>query len=452
MNIVFPAFPDSPASNTGVAQSNGAKGSQHRLLIIAFSFFLVLLCGNLTAFAQIPSTFFGMHMHTGILGKEDWPTDSFGTVRLWDTNTGWADIATSSGVYNWDTLDQWFAITEQHHIASLLYTFGKTPTWASSDPSNSGCDYGDGECAPPNDLGADGTGTDQHWKDYVTAIATHAAGRIKYWEIWNEPNIPARWTGNNAQLVRMAEDARTIILQIDPSAVLLTPCPAASIAGTGTWMANYFAAGGGKYADVIAVHAYVQHPGAYPVAEDVVTLIADVKSAMAKYGEGSKPIWNTEGSWGKTESTNFTNQDLQSSFAVRYILLQWSKGVSRFYWYQWNNTNSSGVLWIEEGGTTSDSGMRSGTIQKPGIAYGQVYNWIVGATMSTPCAETSNTWTCGLTRSGGYEAQAIWNPSGNKSFTAPSQYKQYRSVYGVVTQLPANHVITIGVMPLLLEN
>jgi polysaccharide biosynthesis protein PslG len=421
---------------------------RNRSLISLLALLLALFCCSVPTVAQVPSTFFGMHMQTGVLGLEPWPAEHFGTFRFWDTNTGWADINTSEGVYKWTSFDEWLAMTKEHGVTDLLYTFGKTPAWASSDPSNITCNYGRGECAPPRDLNADGTGTNQFWKNFVQALVTHAAGRVKYWELWNEPNILARWTGTNAQLVRMASDAKTIILQIDPSAVLLTPCPADGITGTGTWMANYLADGGGAYADVIAFHGYVQHAGAYPVAEDVNTLIADLRKAMATYGQSSKPIWNTEGSWGRTEVTGFTNVYLQSSFEVRYILLQWSDGVARFYWYQWNNTNSSGVLW-----QANIDNPRTGTLLKPGIAYGEAYNWLVGATMSRHCSmATNDTWTCGLTRPGGYEGLAIWNTSGNKAYTAPSQYTQYRTVFGVVNKLPANHVMTIGVMPLLLEN
>jgi hypothetical protein len=387
-----------------------------------------------------------MHMHTGVLGQQPWPTDSFGTLRLWDTDTGWADVNLAAGVYDWTTFDSWIAAAQSHQVTDLLYTFGKVPAWASSKPFDSTCDYGPGECDPPKDLNADGTGTDQHWKDFVTAIATRAAGQVRYWELWNEPNIVSRWTGTNAQLVRMAADARSIIRSIDSNAIMLTPSPAKSIFGTGSWLAAYFAAGGAQYADVIAFHAYVQHSGAYPVPEDVVPLIQNVVAAMKAYGQTGKPMWNTEGSWGRTEVTGFTNLDLQASFAVRYILLQWASGISRFYWFQWNNTDSSGILW-------QPTPIPNGTVLKPGIAYRQVYNWMMGATMVNRCSTANgHTWTCTLTRPGGYQALAIWNTSGTISYVAPGEYKQYRTVYGQVYTLPASHAISIGIMPFLLEN
>jgi polysaccharide biosynthesis protein PslG len=418
---------------------------------IVFPIFLFVLIqcivvGTPAVAQTVSSNFFGMHMHTGILGQEAWPIDPFGTMRLWDTNTGWADINASPGVYNWTTFDAWLATAQKHGNKDVLYTFGKVPDWASSKPLDTTCAYGPGECDPPKDLNADGTGTDQYWKDYVRAIVTHAAGKVTSWELWNEPNIPAMWTGTNQQMVRMAADARTIILEVEPSAVLLTPCPGAGITGNAKWLAAYFSAGGGNYADVIAFHAYVHHRGAYPVAEDVITMINNVKKVMAAYSQTGKPMWNSEGSWGRTSVTGFTNLDLQASFAMRYILLQWSNGMSRSYWYQWNNTRS-GLLWSP---TPTKS---PGTLLKPGIAYGQAYEWLVGATMSSPCSMASDyTWTCTLTRPGGYQALAIWNTSGYKSYIAPGEYKQYRTSYGRVHTLPASHSMHIGIMPRLLEN
>ena len=52
-------------------------------------------------------------------------------MRLWDTGTGWGQINTASGVYDWTTLDSWIAAAGTHND-QLIFTFGMTPTWASS--------------------------------------------------------------------------------------------------------------------------------------------------------------------------------------------------------------------------------------------------------------------------------------------------------------------------------
>jgi len=110
-------------------------------------------------------------------------------------------------------------------------------------------------------------------------------------------------------------------------------------------------------------------------------------------------------------------------------------------------------------------------------AYGEVYNWITGATPTGPCSQVSGTtvYTCGFTR-GSYQALAVWNCSANGSgspsgtscypanaplcytagaptcstFTIPSQYKLYRDLSGNEIDIPGA-TIPIGAKPILLE-
>ena len=396
----------------------------------------------------VPSTYFGMHMNSGVIAREPWPAVRFGSDRLWDTSTGWADVNPSPGIYRWAMLDDWLNTAKAHGITDILYTFGQTPPWASSKPTDTICFYAPGECDPPNDLESDGTGTNQHWKSFVTAIATHAAGRIKYWEIWNEPHNAWYWNGTMPQLVRMAKDAAAIIKSIDPNAVIVSPSPGIRSLNAKLWMANYLAAGGGQFADIIAFHGYVQGGtfGVYPQAADIVPLIATLKQTLQAYGQGAKPIWDTEASWGRTVADGFTSRDLQAGFLVQFFLLQWSSGVKRFYWYEYNNTDL-GTLWIKD----PTNPTAPGTFTKAGIAYQQVNSWMVGATLTQPCSQAADsTWNCVFTRLGGYQAEAIWNASVNKTVTAPSQYHHYRDIYGNLFNIPTDGAVGVGYKPILL--
>src|SRR2546422_7328899 len=147
--------------------------------------------------------------------SRDWSSDvcSSDLIRLWDTFTLWSDLNPSPGVYNWTMLDKWLSLARAHNV-DVLYTFGGTPAWASSNPKAT-CDYNPGACYPPSDL--------QSWDDYVRAIVIHAAGRIKYWELWNEVNQSEYWSGDFTTLVTMAHHAYRIIKSIDHQAMILTP-------------------------------------------------------------------------------------------------------------------------------------------------------------------------------------------------------------------------------------
>jgi hypothetical protein len=387
--------------------------------------------------------------------RNNWPSASFAGVRLWNTGTYWLELNPSPGVYDWTMLDNYLG-TVQSHPVDVMYTFGETPAWASSNPTQV-CGTSaqtPGSCAPPNDLNPDGTGTNQHWKDFVSAIVTHAAGRIQYWEIWNEPTVPGYWVGTNAQMLRMAQDAYGIIKAADPSALVTTPTPSTGIYGVANWMGPYLALGGGQYADIISFHGYSwsTQPGVYPQPEDIVPLVNNLRAQLVTYAQDKKPLWCTEGSWGDTSGNGFVDPDMHAAYLARHYLLQQSEGVVRYYWFAWDNGNDTAGLpdglWSPTTGLTSS-----------GLAYEQVENWIVGAAPSAQCSVVGTLWTCDFTRGNGYQAEAIWDTSqscangacGTQPHTIGSQFVHYRDLDGNTVAV-GNGSVPVGAKPILLEN
>jgi hypothetical protein len=310
-------------------------------------------------------------------------------------------------------------------------------------------------------LNSDGSGTNQHWKDFVTALATHNASnsgtRVSYWELWNEFDQPITWKGTNAQLVRMAQDARSIILQIDPSAVLLTPSSSTGLTGTASQMQAYLATpGASSAADAIAIHPYVQQGGVLPIAEDVVTLIQNVKNILG-VADSVKPLWSTEGSWGVTSATGFTDPDQEAAFTARYLLLQESEGIATFFWYEWNNI-IDGTLWYPLGNNGCNASV--GCVSLSGSAYGQVYQWTVGATPTSPCSANGTVWKCQFSRSTGYLAEVVWDTSQSchdgvcttAQIPMDGPFIDYRDLTGAITQLNGATTVSVGAKPILLEN
>ncbi len=172
------------------------------------------------------------------------------------------------------------------------------------------------------------------------------------------------------------------------------------------------AAGGSKYIDIVGLHTYYD-----ATPEHIVPVVQCYQSTMATYKISSKPLWSTEGSWGL--NTTVSGSTNQAGFLARLYLLLWSNGVARHYWYDWNDQRT---------GTLEANGKAN----TAGNAYTQVESWMKGRTMATLCASSSSTgiWTCGLTGSGGYAAQAVWHPGSNKSYTAPTKYTNYLDLSG----------------------
>ncbi len=377
----------------------------------------------------VSSSIFAMSVQSGIFKDTPWPTMPVAGIRLWDTFTNWSLLEPSRRVYDWPALDRWLDAAKAHDV-DVLYTFGGTPTWASSNPTGK-CDYNPGGCYPPANM--------QDWDDFVRALALHAAGRIKYWELWNEANQHEYWSGGIPALVTMAQHASSIIKSIDPSAKVFTPSGVGGALDTPTFLDNFLAAGGGQFVDGVAFHGYVNSIPSSP--EDVNYILDAVKEVMAKRGLGGRPLWDTESSWGP--ANHLPNEDDQVAFIARYYVLQWSKGVQRNYWYAWNDTNY-GTLWD----------VARHKIRRPGIAFGELVSWLAGAEMTAPCVAAPNsTWTCGFTLDGGAQAEIIWNSSVSSSSTVPFQpapkYVQYRSLDGSTLPISGGS-IQIGNKPVLL--
>lgn len=384
---------------------------------------LVLGCGQLTMTIPAPTpgqpALFGMTVNNYGGVK---PLVSFGTTRSWDAYPGldWADANPASGQFHFAPLDS-FITVNQARGADIIYTFGRTPQWASTRPNAPG-PYGPGQCAPPN-LPA--------WDQYVTAMVTHAAGRIKYWEMWNEAQDPQFYCGNIATMVTLTRHAYGIIKSIDPSAKVLSP----SVVGPGgpAWLASFLAGGGRSYIDIVAFHGY-----GTVRAEDLDAIVTSYYSVLCAARLTSTPLWDTEGSWGDDAIGDDAHR---AAFLAKYYLLQWSLGVPRVVWYSYDGASQWGRLI----GSTPD-------LTAAGLAYQQLYEWGVGATLTHPCAADSNqTWVCTLARPGGTLKQIVWNSAENVSnYPAPGGMVEYRDLSGAIHPI-ANGIVSVGNSPILIE-
>ena len=408
----------------------------------------------------IPPTLFGMEVHIRPQ-PVPWPAVPIGSIRLSDNLISWAQINKSDGNYDWRQLDEKLADLKAHDIDDVLYTFRLTPSWASSKPTDN-CARGaasglvglaamPGECDPPADLNPDGTGADKHWKDFVGAIALHnknssKTAHITYWEIWNEPHNDFFWTGTFDQMMRMARDASAVIKSINPDAVILSPSVGLDVGKSVKWITGYLSAGGGDYADIIAFHGYVHSGrlGIYPSATDLVSRLNSFRNILAKYGQSSKTLWDTEASWGNAKGMGFEDEDSQAAFLAQFYLLHWSQGIPRLYWYAWND-GLVGTLWVPDPTDPSDPGR----LTKAAIAYKQLFNWLRGSTMTERCSQKGSLWICGLSEADGHTAQIVWASREEENYSPNALPMKMRDLDGNVSTVSAG--IKVNTKPVLLE-
>lgn len=448
------------------------------------------------------AAFFGFTENSTNPGN--WPTVSYGLQRFWDSPPDqWPSINTASGVFDFTNLDSDLALAYSNGVMEGMYTLARTPPWASSNPTDTTCAYttagsggGDGECDPPDDLNADGSGTNATWKAWITAIATHvnspgytaSHAHIKYWEIWNEPDTEPDasnrfWAGTFAQLARLTEDANCIITRRgvihENGNGTATPCAATAIDPT----AKIVMASG--HAKGVAL-TFAQNqlycnntskvpgeelpcpnpPNAIAAAVDIVNFhmkpgnesgdncpaptpctpesamqwyVSNVQSIL-EAAEKAKPLWNGEAAYSDQGFiAPYTDPDMAASFMPRYYLINWTLGVSGMAWYTWDDLNAAGS-----------------SVQ---TSYQQTYNWLANASLTTPCSATGTVWSCGITQNG-TPYLIMWDTSQScangscttSNQTVGAQWTTYQDMTMVSTPATiSEHVVPVGIKPVVLK-
>lgn len=387
---------------------------------------------------------FGMHRHFRYSnGQWDyrWPTEPHGMLRFWDTNTGWKHIEPAKGTWDWTTLDTYIASARQANPnMQFIYTFGLTPQWAALYPNQPGA-YGPGTVSEPADM--------QDWIDYVTAVANHCKGKIKYYEIWNEPHSSSFWGGTPEKLAEMGQAAYAALKAVDPSIqVISPPCPAG-------YAESYFHAGGTSCTDIVADHFY---PPTYGkgTPESLVTSMQSVRRVMFYNNLADKPLWDTEGGF-EIESTQFpvgtpysgtSDYPMPNAEAykqiIRWYIINRTEGAEMTAFYSWDNGWYGMVDY-----PTADIKKKSGP------ALGQAYDWLIDRIItSRQVADADGTWTVGLNRSDASGDDLItWNPNGAATIDISAlQMKTAIDIYGNVSDISAAPTLAISDSPIYLAH
>ena len=133
---------------------------------------------------------------------------------------------------------------------------------------------------PSENLGA--------WGAYVKKCVERYRGRVKYWEVFNEPDLAPFWRDDPGGYFKALKCAYETIKEADPSAVVLT----GGFAGVPEkYIEELFKLGASDFFDVMNVHPY---DGDFPPEEGLARRLARLRALMQKYGAGGRPVWITE--------------------------------------------------------------------------------------------------------------------------------------------------------------
>jgi hypothetical protein len=197
--------------------------------------------------------------------------------RLW---IKWSLREPEQGQYNWDTLDARLALADKYKIRAMC-TVTSTPKWASSsDDTRLGTvgarryeDY------PPKD-GA-------YFADFMTALVSRYQGRIRYYELGNEPGYQsAYWlSGSAPDFGQFLKAGYTGAKKADPNSLIVSGAPLNS--ATSFFEEAVKSTGGKCYFDVMSMHYLGNHVCGGDVLRQWITV-------LEKMGAGNMPLINSE--------------------------------------------------------------------------------------------------------------------------------------------------------------
>ncbi len=189
-------------------------------------------------------------------------------ISAFRTDFDWGGVEKEKGKFNYSKWDTLVAKAQSAGVEVLTIIPGATPKFARPFP--------------------------HHLDELAESSAKfveHFKGKIKYWEMVNEPDHLSFWGGlqpNPIEYRALIKKVYPALKKVNPDAVILY----GGLAGTPfKYMEETFKDGGANCFDVMNVHPYCW--GAPPELT-LIERLRGTRKMMEKYGVGDKPIWITE--------------------------------------------------------------------------------------------------------------------------------------------------------------
>jgi len=261
----------------------------------------------------------------------------------------------------WDKYDNIVSLAGQYDI-EIIARLSNPPAWTRLDGDERGT------YAPPDDL--------SDWGDYVEAVVARYRGEIRYYQLWNEPNIYPEWGEqpvNPEAYVQLLCEGYARAKAVDPDVVILTGALAPTVAqdpGPGPalglsefiFLQRMYDAGAAACFDVLAVNDYMLWSG--PTDRRMRPLNINfsrpmyVRDIMVKNGDAAKPVWisemnsnavpndpNIQG-WGAFGQVTLEQQAEYAVRAYERVLEEWPwVGVVNFWFFKRASDAEMNQVW-----------------------------------------------------------------------------------------------------------
>jgi len=236
-----------------------------------------------------------------------------------------------AGVDAWLKYDHIVDLAEERGV-SIIARLSNPPTWSRAAGDELGTN------APPDDYNDFG--------DFAATVAERYRGRIRYYQVWNEPNGNEEWGLQDVDPEAFAEllcVAYERIKAADPSAVVLAGALTPTVANDGRHMNDLiflqrmYDAGAGDCFDVFSAQGYGLWSG--PTDQRLRPAVINyphhlfLRDIMVRNGDAAKALWISEMGW------NAAPEEVRPDFGrvteeqqARYAVEAWRRAQKEWPW------------------------------------------------------------------------------------------------------------------------
>jgi hypothetical protein len=183
----------------------------------------------------------------------------------------WDDIEPAPGKFVFEKYDRIVGLLEKSDI-KVLGLLSYNAVWAAEYWNS----------APDED----------RFVRYARAVVRRYKDRVRYWEIWNEPDDAQFWREQDSmkRYARLLRAVYAALKEEDPTCVVLMGGLSQTIPQS---LANLYRNGAGDSFDVVNIHPFVD-PKRADAPQFLRGILKGVRKVMEQYGDGRKDIWITE--------------------------------------------------------------------------------------------------------------------------------------------------------------
>lgn len=249
--------------------------------------------------------------------------------------TGWGQVQPEEGKWDWQALDG-----HMEYLSARGFIYGGvflgSPRWNTLDKPGS---------LPVNNLAG--------WSAYVTELVKHAKGRIKRWEVWNEPpNFTGRdqTPADYAKIVVSAYDAAKAA---DPGCLIGLAAKSVHV----NYLEQVIKAGAKDHFDYITVHPYevlngiADNAGTEPVYMNIVPVLRKMLAAQNPAKKDVPVIFTELGCDVKK------GEDVQAHALVKAYTMGIAQGVACIQWFEGKDGDSGPLGLLDRKGVKRPSYM-----------------------------------------------------------------------------------------------